>query len=205
MAARKQRSRTDCFHGNIGRRSAEEELQKAIYGVGTFLIRSSTDRPNYALSLKSPQRSSIAHYLIVWHGSIYNPHFSIEGGPLFRNINHLIQYYSGNSEGLPCTLGESVIKDPIPRLSQPPNNPIALTDKVHIAAYVGDLTTMQHLVSFNVDCVNIKNAIQCTPLHVATLEGHENVVKELLQANADVNAPDSRGYTPLQVVKLLYI
>ncbi|EDV21929.1 uncharacterized protein TRIADDRAFT_59641 [Trichoplax adhaerens] len=197
MSVRRQLTRTDCYHGNIGRKNAEEELRKSIYEVGTFLIRSSTDKPNYALSLKSPLKQSIAHYLILWHGPIYQPFYSIEGGPLFPNISQLISFYTRSNEGLPCTLGFSVISNPMPRLQQPPAYPETLIDKIHVAAFAGDLTTIQELVSLNPNCVNIRNAMQCTPLHVACLCCHENVVIELLKAKADVDAVDIRGYTPL--------
>ena len=38
---------------------------------------------------------------------------------------------------------------------------------------------------------------RCTPLHVATINGHEEVAKLLISYGADVNAPDRTGKTPM--------
>ena len=41
-----------------------------------------------------------------------------------------------------------------------------------------------------------------TPLHVAAVEGHNDIVKQLLAAGANPNANNNWGYTPLHLAKL---
>jgi len=56
-------------------------------------------------------------------------------------------------------------------------------------------TVKQHLAA-GTD-VDAKSVQGLTPLHVAAIEGHKEILKLLIAKGADVNAKDKRGRTPL--------
>ncbi|KAI8481714.1 hypothetical protein Bbelb_405510 [Branchiostoma belcheri] len=67
------------------------------------------------------------------------------------------------------------------------------------AAYNGDLEAVQKVIAEGVD-VNIKGSqFKQTALQLATREGHEKIVAELLKAKADVNLTTTGGYTALHI------
>lgn len=77
---------------------------------------------------------------------------------------------------------------------------VALTP-LHEAAAAGDLATVTHLLSWDVD-PNVLGEFQDgvnrrTPLHWAAVMGRSHVIAALLKSGADVNAKDSLGRTPL--------
>lgn len=69
----------------------------------------------------------------------------------------------------------------------------------------GDLGTVKQFlayrdakkVQFNISCKGKSKYIGWTPLHLATYFGHIDVVEHLLSRNADVNAINENGDTPL--------
>jgi len=71
---------------------------------------------------------------------------------------------------------------------------------LHSAAYVGNLGAVRLFLERGVD-VNRRakhTLYKPTALHLAALNGHEEVIKALLAAGADAHARDSRGKTPAQ-------
>lgn len=69
----------------------------------------------------------------------------------------------------------------------------------------GDLGTVKQFlayrdakkVQFNISCKGRSKYIGWTPLHLATYFGHRDVVEYLLSRNANVNAVNENGDTPL--------
>lgn len=69
----------------------------------------------------------------------------------------------------------------------------------------GDIGTVKQFLayrnakkaSFDVSCKGTSKYIGWTPLHLATYFGHRHVVECLLAHNADVNAINENGDTPL--------
>ena len=60
-------------------------------------------------------------------------------------------------------------------------------------------TVKQHLAA-GTD-VDAKTEQGLTPLHVAAIEGHKEILKLLIAKGAEVNAKDKRGRTPLVYAK----
>ena len=76
---------------------------------------------------------------------------------------------------------------------------LAFAGEIHDAARNGDLEKVKTLVKDNPSLVFSKdNANGGTPLHWATANDHKEVVQFLLANNADVNAKDNAGQTPLR-------
>jgi len=69
--------------------------------------------------------------------------------------------------------------------------------EIHYAAKKGHLFVVSSLVTLNPQLVLSKNSSGDTPLHLAALGGHKNVVEFLLAHRADVNAEDNFGETAL--------
>ena len=67
------------------------------------------------------------------------------------------------------------------------------------AAAVGDLSTIKRLYDKNakVDMINMADYDKRTALHLASSEGHESVVRFLLDEGNDVNCKDRWKGTPL--------
>ena len=80
---------------------------------------------------------------------------------------------------------------------------------LHIASLVGNPLTVEVLISHNdvstsglyrpTNCINCKDAFGMTPIHYASMKGHQNILLLLLHADADQNALDNENNTPLHV------
>jgi ankyrin repeat protein len=71
--------------------------------------------------------------------------------------------------------------------------------EIHAAAKRGDLATVKALITRNTALANSLDKDRDTPLHVASLKGHTDVVKMLLDRGAKANAKDRWGLTALHV------
>ena len=68
---------------------------------------------------------------------------------------------------------------------------------LHQAASIGDVDSVNHLISIHMADVNAKGDDGKTPLHWAAAQGHLSIVSALIAAGADVNEKGFRGWTPL--------
>ncbi|XP_037051810.1 ankyrin-1-like [Bradysia coprophila] len=83
---------------------------------------------------------------------------------------------------------------------------------IHYAAFLGSTDALTHLLTIDEVDVDKRTLKNITPLHLASLNGHPDVAKLLIQYGADVNATENNGYNALhlaaqtgysEIVKLL--
>ncbi len=75
--------------------------------------------------------------------------------------------------------------------------------KLHKAAWVGNLEKVKsHLKKMD---VNVLDASNRTPLHLAAAQGHTNVVWFLLSSKAATDITDAGGKTSFLKVKVVFI
>jgi ankyrin repeat protein len=71
------------------------------------------------------------------------------------------------------------------------------TQPIHIAAKSGNQTELANLLAKNHSLLNIRDAEGETPLHLASREGHLNLVEYLLSQGAKISSKNTQGETPL--------
>jgi ankyrin repeat protein len=77
---------------------------------------------------------------------------------------------------------------------------LAFSGEIHDAARSGDLEKVKTLLKHDPSLVSLReNEYGDTPLHLAALAGHLDVVRVLIDNKADVNAKNKEGYTPLHL------
>ena len=73
-----------------------------------------------------------------------------------------------------------------------------------MASYFGVLQAVDLLIERGADVSSTANPQGMTPLHLAVIGGHEDVVTRLIAAGADVSLEDKRGRTALAYAEQLH-
>ncbi len=67
------------------------------------------------------------------------------------------------------------------------------------ASKTGDVPRIREIIKEDPAIINIRDEIQQTPLHIAAENGHLDIVKIFISADADINAEDENKNTPLHL------
>ncbi|KRT79627.1 Ankyrin repeat-containing protein [Oryctes borbonicus] len=103
--------RNNWFHGTLGRQEAEKIIKNYSDKSGTFLVRYS-DRNKGQVVLTLLNENTFYHYIICKSDN----YLFIDDGPYLDSLEHVIEYYSFISDGLPTMLQTSVPPRPKPSL-----------------------------------------------------------------------------------------
>ena len=185
-----QRDTINWYFGNISRSAAENELRNAEeVEDGLFLVReSSTSAGDFVLSVL--HNCDVVHYQIRRHGE--DAFFSIDEETIIHGLDTLIEYYHG--EGLVVQLSRP------PRLRDPPPHTSrrhGTTNLLHRATREGNYKVVSELLKCQYRSLDAKNEDGQTAVHVASRLGQDDILKKLIESNANINCRDTAGYTPL--------
>ncbi|MGD8786095.1 MAG: ankyrin repeat domain-containing protein [Phycisphaerales bacterium] len=68
---------------------------------------------------------------------------------------------------------------------------------IHHAAHDGDLKKVKEIIDRDPNQINVQDAMDYTPLHLASGKGHTEIVEFLLNHGADTELETCTGHTPL--------
>lgn len=181
------------YHKKIPRDTAEQLLKEGLIQGnvdGLFLIRDSTSSAqDYVVSLT--HGGKVYHFQIK---EIYKGHYQIDEGPIVHGLDKLVSHYQMSSNGLITQLTRHC------EAEIPPNKARQLgqTNVLHRAVVEGKFEIVKKILNHRL-CpdVNAKTAWGSTCLHDAANYGFEDIVKLLIDKEADVEMIDKAGFTPL--------
>lgn len=181
------------YHKKIPRDTAEQLLKEglALGNLdGMFLIRDSTSSANdYVVSVT--HNGKVYHFQIK---EIYKGHYQIDEGPIVHGLDKLVSHYQSSHNGLITQLTQHCCAE------IPPNKArqMGQTNVLHRAVVEGKPDTVRKILQHRL-CpdVNAKTSWGSTCLHDAANYGFDEIVKMLIDKEADVEMIDKAGFTPL--------
>jgi hypothetical protein len=90
----------------------------------------------------------------------------------------------------------------LPGSTQSPPQSEVKSSAIHTAIWAGNLKAVKEFLATNPQLVNAKEEHGWTPLHLAAMVGHKELVTLLLGSGAEVNAKDARERTALSLAAL---
>ncbi|XP_001602126.1 tyrosine-protein kinase Shark [Nasonia vitripennis] len=178
------------FHGNLSREDAESLLLEDGRDNGTFLVReSSSSLGDYVLSVLHD--GEVAHYQIRKHGE--DAFFSIDDETTIHGLETLIEYYQKENDRL-----VTILQTPIRGLPPPHDTRRhGRMNLLHRATIQKNYTIVSELLKCGYRSLDAKNQLGQTAVHLAAIDGADEILSKLIQNNASVNCRDTAGYTPL--------
>lgn len=98
------------YHGTLGRREAEDIIRDYSTKNGTFLIRWSNRNKGQVLTVLND--NVFFNFIISRQGK----YLFIDDGPFLESLQHIVEYYSFISDGLPTVLRTPVPPKPKPQV-----------------------------------------------------------------------------------------
>ncbi|CAG2220521.1 SHARK [Mytilus edulis] len=181
------------YHKKIPRDTAEQLLKEGLAHAnmdGMFLIRDSTSSTqDYVVSVT--HKGKVYHFQIK---EIYKGHYQIDEGPIVHGLDKLVTHYQSSPNGLITQLTQHCCAE------IPPNKARQLgqTNVLHRAVVEGIADQVRKILNHRL-CpdINAKTSWGSTCLHDAANYGFEEIVKILIEKEADVEMIDKAGFTAL--------
>ncbi|KAK8723689.1 hypothetical protein OTU49_011493 [Cherax quadricarinatus] len=202
MASTTSRSELDeerCFFGKITSEEAKDILLREGGEEGTFLIREScSSKGNYVLSFITeghPIHILIQKYREGAFFSLVVP----DEAPVFHGLDNLVSHFCQNPVGGSST----VLCHPCPGDQLPAEVRLhGSSSLLHRSTSQGNINIVSELLKSGYKKIDDKNNNGQTALHIASMKGHEEITRMLLQSMAFVEVRDEEGVTPLHVLLL---
>ncbi|CAH0562157.1 unnamed protein product [Brassicogethes aeneus] len=103
----------DWYHGTLSRKEAEDMIRSHCYETGTYLVRYSDRNASKVLTLLCD--GNFFNYIIQSCQNNKRKFLFIDDGPFLDSLEHIVDYYSFISDGLPTKL-----VNPVPPKPKPP-------------------------------------------------------------------------------------
>ncbi|CAG9759921.1 unnamed protein product [Ceutorhynchus assimilis] len=180
------------YHPNITREEGEKLLWEDPRKInGLFIVRDSVSSPSdYVLSVLF--ESQVNNYQIRRHQE--DAFFSLNESVKFHGLENLIEYYKEN----PLSDDGLVLTEYIEG-SLPPHETrrSGSTNLLHRATDVGNFTVVTALLQSGYPGYDAKNQDGKTAAHLAAINGENDILRELIHHQVNVNLRDATGVTPL--------
>lgn len=183
------------FHKNLSREDAEYLLKEEGRVDGSFLVRESTTSVgDFVLSVLHND-DQVSHFQIRRHAQ--DAFFSIGGEEKLKihGLESLIEHYQES----PQSLQVDGLRLTVPvKGEMPPHDSLrhGRTNLLHRATTQGNLTVVLALLKSGYRH-EAKNQDGQTAVHLVSIAGKDDILRELLDHEANVNSRDTAGYTPL--------
>ncbi|XP_072401763.1 tyrosine-protein kinase Shark [Diabrotica undecimpunctata] len=179
------------YHGRLSREEAEKILSQDDKKDGLFLVReSNTSTGDYVLSVF--HNNQVSHFQIRRHAE--DAFFSIDEFPTFHGLEVLVNHYKVTPNLLSNNL---VLTEYIEKFPPPPNTRrLGRTNLLHRSTGQGNYTVVKELLKTDYP-QDAKNQDGQTAVHLASMNGQNDILLKLIECGASVNLRDSVGFTPL--------
>ncbi|XP_065166490.1 tyrosine-protein kinase Shark-like [Atheta coriaria] len=178
------------YHEKLTRKEAEQLLLQDGNVDGSFLVRrSGSSSGDFVLSVL--HNNEVAHFQIRRH--IDDAFFSIVENTKVHGLESLIEFYKENPTGIDGVLLTEPIKGELPPHDTRRHG---RTNLLHRAANHGNETIVLELLKSGYRH-EAKNENGQTAVHLASIKGHNDILRKLIEYEANVNSRDTAAYTPL--------
>lgn len=179
------------YHGKISREQAEAILRQGSGADGSFLVRDScTSIGDYALTVL--QNNKVNHFQIRAHSD--DAFFSLEDNVKIHGLDSLIEYYQDPTHGqaIPLFLTEPCKGDVPPHDTRRHGR----TNLLHRATSYGGNKVVSALLKSDYK-FDAKNSLGQTAVHIASMLGKDDILRDLIDKGINVNSRDMAGFAPL--------
>ncbi|RXG54558.1 Tyrosine-protein kinase shark [Armadillidium vulgare] len=193
-ASRSESDEDRWFFGKISGQEAEDHLKNAGGQDGTFLVRESSSSPgHFALTFMFHGEKTDVLIRSYWEDAFYS--LITDTSRIFHGLDTLIFHYCQQ----PLPGGGPVLSIPCLGEAPPPESRLhGSSNLLHRAVSQENIKVVSELLKSGYRKIDAKNNCGQTALHIACTKGNLELVRLLLEANANVDVRDQDGMTPLQ-------
>lgn len=143
--------------------------------------------------------NGLCTYAVRLIGDVPTLQAAIDAGAAVNHVEPRLGLYAPMNRVLAIAADALValsVRKPPSRFAQCNSYAGTRMSALHVAAFVGNLGAVEALITAGADVASTKHPYGMAPLHLASMEGHEQAVRRLLRAKASPHTVDKRGRTP---------